>query len=131
MHPRLEFCVQAWSKQKNLPDVPPPHPGQITSSRSMSFLRLGHQACMQYYNLSLTNDLYYCKIISSDLQVKVLLIIRSILLAAFVAFKHNLLSYWNLLTCLGSTCDYCMLTVRKFSQFYNSQCSLYLIFECV
>ena len=61
------------------------------SSRSVSFLMWGHQACMQYSNLGLTNDLYNCKIISSDLEVKILLIIPSILLAAFAAFtiSHN------------------------------------------
>ena len=51
---------------------------------------------MQYSNLGLTNYLCNCKIISSDLQVKVLLIIASILLAAFAAFKHCLLHFKSL-----------------------------------
>ena len=53
----------------------------------MTFLKWGYQACKQYSNLGLTHDLYNCKIISSDLQVKVLLIIPSILLAAFTDFN--------------------------------------------
>ena len=67
------------NKLTMLPIYAPSSVGQYPSSDG------GHQACMQYSNLGLTNDLYNCKIISSDLQVKVLLIIPSILVAAFNA----------------------------------------------
>ena len=51
----------AMNKLTGFPFSAPSPVGQCPSSSG------GHQACMQYSNLGLTNHLYNCKIIFSDL----------------------------------------------------------------